>query len=251
MSTGKSIYRPFRNLAEGQRTRRLVLIRLIRDGVNRRLRFWLCQCDCGNQIEVRESLLAAGWKGSCGCLAADSRRETGRKRATHGASRNGKLTPEYIAWNNCRSRCYDPKNTHYKDYGGRGIKVCPEWRNSFSRFLADVGPRPSPKHSLDRFPDNDGNYEAGNVRWATQQQQQRNNRKTYYLTIDGVTRCIVEWEEVAGLSRGTIHYRMNAGWSKDQLLTPHDPLKIRSCRKGWETRRNAVELERPSVTDRL
>lgn len=236
----KSEYRPFRDITEGQRTRRLVLVRLVRNGVNRHVRFWLCQCDCGNQVEIRESLLAAGWKGSCGCLATDSRRETGRKKATHGASRNGKLTPEYIAWNNCRNRCYDPGNAHYKDYGGRGIKVCPEWQGSFTQFLADVGLRPSSKHSLDRYPDNDGDYEPGNVRWATPEQQQRNSRRNRLLVINGASKCLVEWDEIAGLPSGTVSRRLAQKWPLERLLEPRNPLRVSGCIKGWQARQNAT-----------
>lgn len=93
---------------------------------------------------------------------------------THGHTRQRKVTPLYRAWTNMRTRCGNPKSSHYPDYGGRGISVCPQWE-SFETFASDVGARPSQKHSLDRINTN-GNYEPNNVRWATQKEQCRNKR---------------------------------------------------------------------------
>ncbi|HEX7893188.1 MAG TPA: hypothetical protein VF447_03285 [Terriglobales bacterium] len=84
-------------------------------------------------------------------------------------------TREYRAWAGMIQRCTNPKHARWADWGGRGITVCERWR-SFENFYADMGNRPSPAHSLDRFPDNDGNYEPGNVRWATRSEQQLNKR---------------------------------------------------------------------------
>lgn len=89
----------------------------------------------------------------------------------------GTVHPLYSTWRGMIRRCHDPRTSAFDGYGGRGIRVCDRWRHSFETFLSDVGPRPSPKHSIDRFPDNDGNYEPGNVRWATPKEQS-NNRRT-------------------------------------------------------------------------
>jgi hypothetical protein len=132
---------------------------------------WLCSCDCGGRIVATGSNLRRLLTGSCGCLRA----ETSRSNATkHGHAVPGRETPEYKAWNSAIQRCTNPNSKSYPHYGGRGIKVCERWRHSFENFFADLGPRPSPTHSLDRYPDRKGDYEPGNVRWATQAQQSEN-----------------------------------------------------------------------------
>lgn len=99
------------------------------------------------------------------------------KRMKHGESRKGKHSPEYDAWRSMISRCSTLSHPNAADYWGRGIKICQEWRESYPAFLACVGRRPSRDHSLDRYPNNDGNYEPGNVRWATKAEQAANRRK--------------------------------------------------------------------------
>lgn len=136
---------------------------LRRHGVISGQHSWNCLCSCGKEVVVRGSSLRTGKTKSCGCQ---------KGKPTHGMTG----TSEYQAWVNMRSRCYDEKNTYYKDYGGRGIQVCPEWINSFSNFIAHVGLKPSPEYSLDRI-DVNGDYSPGNVRWATGKQQVRNTRK--------------------------------------------------------------------------
>lgn len=93
---------------------------------------------------------------------------------THGHASNGKDTPEYRAWCAAKNRCRNTKDAAYSNYGGRGIECRFE---TFAEFLDAVGLRPSDKHSLDRYPDNDGHYEKGNVRWATRTEQNSNRRK--------------------------------------------------------------------------
>lgn len=93
---------------------------------------------------------------------------------------------EYRAWRNMLTRCYNPNASSFKYYGGRGITVCERWQRSFDAFLADVGPAPSNEHSIDRFPNNNGNYELGNVRWATHEEQQKNKRRPEKQVVRGV-----------------------------------------------------------------
>lgn len=128
--------------------------------------YWLCQCACGTQREVVGRSLTRGRSTSCGC-------PTDRAQAEYGKWRSS--MPEYRAWDNMKRRCNNPNAPAYPNYGGRGIRVTPEWLDDFQAFYDHVGPRPAGGYSLDRI-DNDGDYEPGNVRWATAVEQVRNSR---------------------------------------------------------------------------
>jgi hypothetical protein len=136
----------------------------------------------------------------------------------HGATSGGP-SGEYTAWVHMIGRCENPNDAKFASYAGRGIKVCEKWRRSFAAFLADVGPRPSPSHSLDRFPNNDGDYEPGNVRWATPSQQQRNTRRNRLVTFGGVKLPLVAWCERFGLDYHVVRDRLEYGWTVDRALT--------------------------------
>lgn len=133
---------------------------------------WKCVCSCGTVVTVWGSSLRKGFTQSCGCLHKE---RTAEATTTHGHTSGGIWTPTYRSWASMIMRCFDPRQKSYADYGGRGITVCERWRSSFENFLADMGERPKGK-TLDRFPNNDGNYEPGNCRWATPKQQTMNRR---------------------------------------------------------------------------
>ncbi len=155
----------------GQRIGRLTVLYFSYDGTRQG---WVCQCECGEQKWVRGDHLREGRVRSCGCLVHDNHEP---RWMTHGHTSGRQSTPEYKTWVNIKQRCYNPRARRFERYGGRGIKVCKRWLNSFESFLADMGNRPSPRHSIDRFPDKDGNYTPKNCRWATPSQQAFNRNK--------------------------------------------------------------------------
>jgi hypothetical protein len=133
-------------------------------------------------------------------------------------------TDEYISWHAMMSRCFNPKWPNYADYGGRGVTVCAEWQD-YRRFLADMGRRPSSEHSIDRYPNREGNYEPGNCRWATRSEQARNRVSNTVLTLAGVSLPLVAWAARTGIGRVTIKSRLDRGWSVEAALsTPVDPI---------------------------
>jgi hypothetical protein len=124
----------------------------------------------------------------------------------------------YMAWQDMKRRCHDPRHWHYELYGARGIAVCPEWRESFEAFALYIGERPTPKHSLDRI-DNDRGYEPGNVRWGSVEEQQNNTRRSRKFTFKGRTLTMAQWARELGVDRRVIHGRLKRGWSVEDALT--------------------------------
>lgn len=161
---------------------------------------WLCKCDCGRQVEIRGSCLITGHTKSCGCYQGDVVREV---QTTHGVRVRGKITTEYTSWSQMITRCINTKGRKYKYYGGRGIKVCDRWRFSFDNFLADMGPKPSPTHTLDRYPDMNGNYEPSNCRWATKKEQADNRRSTIWIEYNGERLTVADWSRKLGVNDHT------------------------------------------------
>lgn len=171
-------------------------------------RMWRCQCDCGKISVVYQYHLLHGHTKSCGCMS----------RITHGLTNS----PEYRAWGNMKERCYNPKHPGYKDYGGRGIKVCQRWLDSFTAFLKDMGERPGPDHSIDRI-DNSGNYTPKNCRWATRAEQLNNTRRNCMFTHNGETRTlaqwVAQWSDETNIPTGILRNRILQGWSVEDALT--------------------------------
>jgi len=136
----------------------------------------------------------------------------------HGASIGGS-TPEYQCWTDIKTRCLKKTSKAYPYYGGRGITICEKWKNDFSAFLADVGERPSPKHTIDRFPDNDGNYEPGNVRWATRAEQIHNRRNTRKVLFQGKNVALSVACKALGLTLKLVTSRIDRGWSPERAIS--------------------------------
>ena len=143
-------------------------------------RYWNCVCDCGTERQVRQTVLTSGKSRSCSCLHDE---ELGARKLKHGYAAGGIIRPEYSCWQMMVARCVNPKAQMYPQYGARGIKVCDRWLK-FENFLADMGDRPSDKHSIERD-DVNGGYEPGNCRWATIEVQANNKRNTVYVDYNG------------------------------------------------------------------
>lgn len=182
---------------------------------------WKCKCDCGNECRVVGSSLVNGTITSCGCYRRERTAAMGRKTRKHGMWN----TPEYKTWQGIIQRCENKNGSAYDDYGGRGIKVCERW-HQFENFLADMGKRPSPEHSIDRYPNNDGHYEPGNCRWATRKEQQRNRRNTTMVELNGVSKPLQQWAEETGICVETLYSRLfEAKWDVAVALTK--PARLR------------------------
>ncbi len=193
-------------------------------------RFWLCVCDCGKTKSIDGGSLKRGFTTSCGCF----RSEASRARVlTHGMTG----TAEFRIWTGMKDRTTNPKCEHYQIYGGRGVLVCPEWFDSFDKFFADMGPRPSARHSIDRVDPNKA-YCKENCRWATGKEQCRNKRNNHLVEYLGEKLPIAAWTERFGFRKNTIRNRLVAGWSiHDSMMTPEKekrPFQKRNGRKAEE-----------------
>jgi hypothetical protein len=158
------------DLAVGTQFKRLTVMGFV--GIKGCQRLYLCLCECGSSFITRAFSLLNGRTKSCGCLKKELCIVRGTKHGMYSS-------PEYRSWNSMKQRCTNPKDDAFSRYGGLGIKVCKRWRK-FENFFADMGPRPEPKrlYSIDRWPNNEGNYEPSNCRWATRKQQRSNWRPT-------------------------------------------------------------------------
>lgn len=167
--------------------------------------FWLCKCDCGTLKYVEHGSLRFGESKSCNCLLA----ELNRERSTHGLSPRTGYTPEYGAFHAAKGRCNNPKDAAYKFYGGRGVEF---HLASVNDMIAEIGLRPTAKHSLDRYPNLKGNYESGNIRWATKREQAQNRRSNRLLTAFGECLPLIEWARRVDIDHSVLHARLKRGW---------------------------------------
>jgi len=196
----------------GKLTVQEYLGRFVAEGTVFRAAYYKCKCECGNDCQVAAASLRASKTLSCGCskshyaLGVPSFKKTGMSR-----------TPEYTAWIRMRRSCYDTDYKDYARYGARGIQVCEEWKNDFLAFFSYVGKRPSSKHSIDRYPNNNGNYEPGNVRWATCTQQARNRRSSKLIEFNGVTKSMVEWSVEFNIPYVIMKSRIRHNWTMERI----------------------------------
>lgn len=175
----------------------------------RRNTCWKCRCSCGKIIVSYGYHLKSGCTTSCGCYREDNMRA---RKTKHGLS----ASPEYNTWRHMKRRCKNPNDKRYDDYGGRGIAVCSEWE-SFENFYADMGPKPTPNHSIERK-DNNGPYCKDNCIWATPEEQNNNQRSNRFITYEGITLTVAQWSHKLGMSYKTLHDRLTYGWSIEKVL---------------------------------
>jgi len=173
-------------------------------------RRWLCRCICGNDVIVCQISLLNGKAYSCGCASIQKARIAAK----------AQFPKEHRIWQGMMERCTNSNFKSWSNYGGRGIQVCERWRE-FPNFIADMGPRPSDDHQIDRYPDNDGDYQPGNCRWATREEQQSNTRASRRLTINGVTKTVADWARISGIYSSKIRNRIDQlGWTAEQAIQP-------------------------------
>lgn len=200
----------------GEKIGRLTVIDRVGSDKNKNA-LWRCLCDCGREVTVKGSELKKCHTRSCGCLQRDT---VAARNRSHGMSK----TAEYETWSGIIKRCDKTGRTDSHLYSDKGITVCDRWR-SFENFIADMGPKPSSSHSIERN-DSNKNYCPENCRWATATEQARNTSRNHYLEFGGQTKCIAEWAEITGIRRSTIWVRLQRGWSVERALTePARPMR--------------------------
>lgn len=193
---------------------------------------WRCLCDCGNELICITGRLTNGNTKSCGCLKNEL---IGNRSRTHGRCRS----PEYNSWCAMKDRCNNQNNQDYEQYGGRGIKICQRWDESFEAFLQDMGLRQKGKNTVERL-DANGDYEPSNCRWASQKEQTRNKRNSRRLTFNDETLALGEWAERIGVHYSVLQSRLDRGWPLEAALTtPSQRLT------GWCTRKGTIAGKQP------
>ncbi len=217
----------------GQRFEWLLVIGYAGLSISDHQSMWHCLCDCGNGRTYSASQLGKKDRKSCGCWQIERMSTLGLK---HGQARKGHESPEYKAYARAKSRCVRPESR--KRYLDRGIKFL---FTSLEEFIADIGLQPTPRHQVDRI-NNNGNYEVGNVRWATPPQNSRNRENNRLFTRNGVSQVLADWESQTGIDRRTLYSRYQRGWCESCVvsLPPksgtciHNPVRLdmRNVRKG-------------------
>lgn len=195
----------------GQRFGRLLVLDRAENGKNRKVR-WNCLCDCGARIIARGGNLRTGHSKSCGCLQKEI--------AAYAKQKHGMTdTRQYQTWKSMKARCYNPSNKNYKDYGGRGITVCEQWRNDFAAFGEDMQAEYADDLEIDRI-DPNGNYSPENCRWISRAAQNKNKRNSRPVDTPWGRICLAEAAVKSGLSPRTLSHRHSNGKPDEDLFKP-------------------------------
>jgi hypothetical protein len=178
---------------------------------------WLCRCECGLQKIVVTRHLTT--RQTTQCLECSKTNRIGALK--HGDTKNRTISAEYQTWLHIKARCYNPNNSHWYRYGGRGITVCERWM-VFEYFLSDIGRKPTTKHTIERI-DNNGDYSPDNCKWATYTEQARNRSHNVHITANGKTMLLTDWAKETGISYGTISARLKRGLSQERAV--NEPIR--------------------------
>lgn len=193
----------------------------------------ICRCECGVEREFWWNHIRRGATRSCGCARGTVRVADDVEHSHSGAQKH----ELYSTWIGIKKRCLDPKHESFHRYGGRGVSMCQEWRLDFFSFVTAMGARPSPDHTVDRFPNHDGNYEPGNVRWATHAEQSANTDFCFAVTLDGERRASIQAARKLGLSEKAVKHARSQGFA------PHEALAVAHLRLEAYNRRNYLQTE--------
>lgn len=206
----------------GRKFGRLTAIR--KTETKNRQAMWECVCDCGNVGSYSLSKMKKGNTKSCGCYFKDKMKEFHEDSdhsylIKHGHSTKKKQTDTYKVWAGIRTRCVNPNDTAYQNYGGRGITICERWKDSYENFLEDMGERPGKDYSIDRI-DNEQGYSPENCKWATRKEQHRNTRRNVWIEFNGEKKVMADWADEYGIKRQTLKHRLAVlGWDIETALT--------------------------------
>lgn len=183
-------------------------------GSHKKRTYWSCICDCGNTGKIEAYSLKKERSRSCGCFG---REKAIKDNTSHGQGKRGEESKEYRCWRHMKDRCYSPKDGQYHNYGARGITVCERWRK-FENFFEDMGKCPEGL-TIERV-NNDGNYEPGNCKWATKEEQMNNTRRNRWVKHKGITKTLTQWARVLNMSESTLRARLKKdNWATERAFS--------------------------------
>jgi len=180
---------------------------------------WNCRCVCGKEVAVLKPSLVSRKSKGCGCRQYS---DLAKRLTRHGMAKRSGRHPCYSIWKNIKARCCNPQSSKFKYYGGRGIKMCNRWQQSFTDFVADMGDRPTPQHTVERK-DTNGDYCPENCTWATMREQTRNKRSNRFFTFNGETLCVNDWAARLGIKTTTMQARFKVMPIEQALALPVTP----------------------------
>lgn len=188
----------------------LTPVKKIKD-IERYRSLWLCKCDCGNEVAVRNDNLCYNHTKSCGCL---QKRKTSESNKTHGMTK----TRLYRTWYHMKERCQNENDPRYSNYGGRGITVCKDWMDfePFAEWAYSNGYNDT--LTIERI-DVNGNYCPENCTWIPSSKQANNKQSSHFFTIDGITKTMTEWAKIYGIKPTTVFNRLSDGWDEYSAIT--------------------------------